>query len=61
MKWKPKVGERYWFIDFRFASSFCWRSNGFDRRNCREGNCFRTKKEATQALQRVKKALKGEG
>ena len=62
MKWKPKVGEQYWVIaHLDCVEHFDWEpDNEFDVRHYKIGNCYRTKKEAMQALRRVKKALRGE-
>jgi len=64
MKWKPKVGEKYWIINGPvnelYVMSWFWSGTGIDKRFFKRSNCFRTKKEATAALKRVKKALKGE-
>lgn len=57
--WKPKVGEVYYFI----ASSLyiiCTKNYNVNSERINSGNCFRTKEQAEQALERVKRAIKGE-
>ena len=59
MRWKPKVGEIYWYVDtFQMDCSPMRRSNdNFDLTMYRFGNCFRTIKEAEQAAVKVRKLL----
>ena len=62
MEWKPKVGEKVWYITF--SQHTCgWKVRQFTPHYVFSlgYNMFRTKKEATAALKRVKLALKGEG
>lgn len=62
-KWRPKQGERYYFIymarDFYVHNSYndCF---DVDLKTFSISNCFRTKKEAQQAIVKIKKVLKGE-
>ena len=62
-RWKPKEGEKFYFVEgfyeFR-VSSQRWDENVYDMKMYRNHNVFRTKKEAQQAVRRVKVALKGE-
>ena len=60
-KWKPAVGEEYYFVgsDAKVGS---WYNDGGcpDERMFRAGNCYKTCKEAEAAAERVKKAYRGE-
>jgi len=61
-KWKPKVGEKYWYIS---AQGTLWNGKFINSDwDCEHrynfGNCFRTNREAQFALSRVKKVL-GDG
>lgn len=59
--WTPKVGENYWIVDIQGdafeTENFGWNS---DRGSIAVGNCYRTKEEAEQTAERVKKAYRGE-
>ena len=58
MKFKPRRGEFYWFIENNCTASLdeCLNTE-WDFEKFRAGNCFRTKKEAQQAAKLVKKCL----
>lgn len=64
-RWKPKMGERFYFFEIgpciTGTDYLTWEGHEDDEDMWRTGNCFKTRKEATQALKRVKKALRGEG
>lgn len=61
-KWKPKGGEMYYFINLcRFGGSVCLDQsddNCFEEIMFRHYNCFRTKKEATIMLRKIKQLLR---
>ena len=62
MKWKPKEGETYCIIKILpeiIIKSYIWWNDNFDKYVFKQGNCFRTKKEATEKLKLIKKVLKG--
>lgn len=60
-QWKPKKGERYWFIGYYGQiKSFIWNNDITDINSLDFGNCFRTDKEAMAKAERIKKLLKGE-
>ena len=61
---KPKLKEKYWYIRMHYAG-FYWIDSHLwhdDDESCkrlhRNGNCFRTKKEAAEKLKQIKKILK---
>jgi len=60
-KWKPKICDKYWYIDFNFMTTehteFC--NDSFDTKTISNQGCFRTKSEALKALKEIKKVLKG--
>jgi hypothetical protein len=61
-RWKPKEGEVYYFFRMLpeiIINSYAWVDDDFDRDMYKSGNCFRTKKEATEKLEAIKKILKG--
>lgn len=55
-RWKPKVGEKYWYID-KNGEIICreyiilWR---LDEDRVFFGNCFKTEEEAEKALEKAK-------
>lgn len=60
-KWKPKINEAYWFITgSNTIIRSLWEITPLDNKYFEIGNCFRTREEAEVAVERVKKALKGE-
>lgn len=66
VKWKPKEGEEYYYVrDCEFNKDLVvrrteWECTDWDERKYRIGNCYKTREEAGQALERVLKAYKGE-
>ena len=54
--WKPKCGEKYWYITLVGVSEETWNGSGdgFDLGAYELGNCFRTKEEATFAREKQK-------
>ena len=59
--WKPKDEENYFFINAsgQVDTDNWFYNNAIDENRFDFGNCFRTKKEAEAAAERVKDALKG--
>lgn len=63
---KLKEGEKYWYIrsymfwklSFEAVSTIYMEEDLDDRFNIANGNCFPTKREALQAILRMKEALK---
>lgn len=55
-KWKPKVGEPYYFIDqcWKLKKIYVWENDDFDNQQYALGNVFQTYEEATQALEKLK-------
>lgn len=62
--WKPKLGDEYYaiYISFGEIEIACnkWNNDLVDNKRYSKGNCFKTKKEAKQAAERVEASLKGE-
>ena len=58
-KWKPQVGETYYFIDLPEVevSSESWLDKSFDNRLYDSDNCFKAKEEATKMLNAIKQLL----
>lgn len=59
-RWKPLVGESYWIIElYPIIGVFQITSDGFVKDdnlyNC--GNCFRTKRQAEIALEKIRETL----
>ena len=54
--WKPKCGEKYWYITLVGVSEETWNGSGdgFDLGAYELGNCFRTKEEAEFAREKQK-------
>ena len=59
MKWKPKVGESYWWISLthNFVRRYENNKLGIDKIAIRMGNCFKTEKEALEKLKQIKAML----
>lgn len=66
MKWKPKEGEKYWYLHFS-AYNLNWGEILFSKYHdyfltdfnmVKIGNCFRTKKEAQAKLKEIMELLK---
>jgi hypothetical protein len=64
--WKPKKGERYFFVLIHVVYKYLieishsfWENDALDKKLYDIGNCFRTVEEAKAAIPRVKDALKG--
>lgn len=57
-KWKPKVGQKYWWVSpegwILWSSRFRQNDATYEF-----GNCFKTKKEAQRIRTLVRKALRG--
>ncbi|MBQ9758771.1 MAG: hypothetical protein IJW12_03260, partial [Opitutales bacterium] len=59
--WKPKEGERFYFIGMTgCVYGRCWGNSETDNDCYSFGNCFHTREEAEAAAERVKAALKGD-
>ena len=60
-RWKPEVGATYWVvIGNGVPQSTSWINSKLDGQYFEMGNCFQTIEEALAAIDRVKKALRGE-
>lgn len=51
-RWKPKKYEWYWMIAFSELVPVMWNADGADLSRWQIGNCFKTKEEATDALEK---------
>lgn len=62
--WKPKLRDEYYaiYISFGEIEIACnkWNNDSIDNKRYSKGNCFKTKKEAKQAAERVEAAMKGD-
>lgn len=57
-RWKPKVGELYYFIDQCWeVKAYVWEADGFDDQQYELGNVFQTYEQAKQELDKIKKEL----
>jgi hypothetical protein len=58
-RWKPNYNENYYFVNTITCevNNYRWKDDEIDRDIYRMGNCFRTKKEAEQAFEKVKELL----
>lgn len=52
--WKPKDGDKYYFIDSSKISSYDWTSHDVDKKLYAIGNCFRTEEKAKFAIEKLK-------
>lgn len=57
MRWKPKHGELFFYIDISEVGQSKWIGGGLDIRDYKMGRCFRTRKQAEQASVKVRKLL----
>ena len=56
-KWKPKIGEEYWYIGIEYISevwSNTWYGDELEEKYFTVGNVFKTKEEAEFQLERLK-------
>ena len=61
VKWVPKDGEKYYWVNGYFEISwYIWYGVRVDRLLLDSGNCFETKKEAEEKLEKIKEVLRGE-
>ena len=63
--WKPKNGEKYWYVWFDESCDGCvgashWERNSADFTRYVVKNCFKTQKEAVEHADEVLKTLRGE-
>lgn len=63
--WKPKYGERYWYVWFDETHDGWVRSSSWDKHSADFtkyiiGNCFKTEEEAEEHVYDVLQILKGE-
>jgi len=59
-KWKPKVGETYYFPDFRsmyLYDQYTWKDNKIDKTVFNNIGCYKTEEEATKASDFIKQVL----
>jgi hypothetical protein len=58
-RWKPKNGEKYYFVDScLWKVNYCyWDDNINDNDLYNMGNCFQFKDQAERALEQFKKLL----
>ena len=59
-RWKPKLGEDYWVINFSLAGGVfqdTWDDGSVDSIRLERGNVFKTEKEATAAAKKVRALL----
>ena len=58
-KWKPKLGETYYFVTHWLrVSKSSWANWSGEKRLLEEGNCFRTEQEAEAKLEKIKAIFK---
>lgn len=58
--WKPKIGEKYWYIDDYYFSVDWAECGKYEHlyKNLKIGNCFRTRELARQAKKKIEQVLK---
>jgi len=63
-RWKPKDMEKYWYITIGYfgpmiaQTRYCF--DTWEKKLYKDRNMFRTKKEAKQKLERIKKVLQND-
>lgn len=53
-RWKPKAGERYYFVGYDGTSSHLWNGDYTDRSYHSSGNCFPTREAAERHNKRLR-------
>ena len=60
-RWKPEYANRYWYITVdeidADVSPTIWTDETIDRRLYGYGNCFKTREQAEEALEKIKQVL----
>lgn len=56
-RWKPLVGEKYYFVDIFYISFFYWEDDKYDNEYYNCGNCFQTQEDAERALEKLRETL----
>ena len=63
MKFRPKSGDRYWFVEIVsntfYLSCYLWEDCSHDYDALKMGNCYKTKTDAAKTLRKIKKIFKG--
>lgn len=61
-KWKPMEGWKYWKVvslnSMWFTITTSINDSYFDRAIIKEGNCFRTRREASAKCKKINRAIK---
>lgn len=62
-RWKPEFGKFYYHINLELFSKFTiirqnWTDASTDKGRFKQYNCFKTKKEATTKLKKIKEILR---
>mgnify|MGYP001358279177 CR=1 FL=1 len=61
VKWEPKIDKRYYWINKHLEIDwYTWEGDRCDRKLLESGNCFKTKEDAEEKLEKIKEVLKGE-
>lgn len=61
VKWRPTEDDRYYYIrDIGDIRSCFWSESSWDYYRFDFNNCFKTKEEAEEKLEKIKEVLKGE-
>lgn len=61
-RWRPEIGDSYWYIDMLVGHIYVetkemWSDSKQDERRISAGNCFKTKEQAEEVLEKIKKVL----
>lgn len=58
-RWKPKVGEEYWFVDTTGIHRISrWYNDLYDKYRYKFGNVFQTEEQAIAAAEKIKALLR---
>ena len=61
VKWVPQLDEKYYYINTSGKVDFIyWKGHSIDTGRLEFNNCFETRKEAEEKLEKMKEILKGE-
>lgn len=61
VKWVPQLDEKYYFINkYLEIDWYVWEGHSVDKMLFKRDNCFETRKDAKEKLEKIKEILKGE-
>ena len=63
LKWKPKLGDDYWMVDYKFFKFYCagwtWKNSTYEIDAYNNGYVFRTDEECQEFCDKLNQAIEG--